>query len=781
VSGSAYSTRTRDEIISDAQAYKNLNWTCYNTYPDAGDPIFEYGHSYTGEAYWYGGWDTREQFLDKVENQHLEPRTQAGIDCSGLVSRCWGLSSKYGTWTLQDITTEISKSQLLKGDILNYLGHHVRIYYSSTGISPSDKVFVYEALGDSNKVVYEPYTWSNLANYTPRRWNELIATTTWGGIKALYAAAPRNAAVELQWDPAPGANGATRYKVCYGTSSGSHPNSTGEINGCSKTVSGLTPGTRYYFVVKVGSDADGWSEDSNELWAVPYRTVNVPGDYSTIQAAIDAAPSNYMTRIEIAPGTYNESLTIGSNKPVWLHGAGHGATVVQGGLEFSHAGMYLPVYGETGFTHYYGLPLVTKMSVGSSSGVEFYYSNDRTRVTLLDVDAFIGFFSVRSQPYIGWSKSSWNYVGLYLSDYSYPGIYIGKNAFENNEYGIYVDNSSRLGSGFYYNSIADNSWNLYATDDADFCRATQNWWGEYPPDMSKIHAPNGVQLDPALQSRPSGLLAKPIAENNDLPFVVNGQEIAQRRSAGVAEIARLKSIIAREPEKKGAVAALEKVMVLYWDLDLADEAASYLADLIEACGDQDLGRRAMELQVSNDIWRGRPGDALIKARTLTERFSGTEMGKRLLFRTALIYWYDLKDRARSRKVFEQFIADYPSDILSDFARMKIGLKLVRWSKPNQTAASRNMQLSNSPNPFNSTTSINLDLSEAVQVRLSIYNTLGQRIRMLLDGKMQAGSHSVIWNGRDESGHEVASGVYLCALETTGSQRPILVQKMVLLR
>jgi len=154
----AYSTRSRDEIINEAQAYKNLNWTCYNTYPDAGDPVFEYGHSYTGEAYWYGGWDTREQFIDKVENQHLEPRTQAGIDCSGLVSRCWGLSSKYGTWTLQDITSEISKSQLLKGDILNYPGHHVKLYYSSTGMGDFDQVHTYESRGDSNRVVYTSRT-----------------------------------------------------------------------------------------------------------------------------------------------------------------------------------------------------------------------------------------------------------------------------------------------------------------------------------------------------------------------------------------------------------------------------------------------------------------------------------------------------------------------------------------------------------------------------------------------------------------------------------------------
>jgi len=98
---------------------------------------------------------------------------------------------------------------LQKGDILNWSNNHVMIYYSSTGTGDNDRVRVYESCGAPvHKVRYkDDYTWLDLSNYTPRRWNELRATTTWGGIKALYAAAPRNAAVELQWDPAPGANG----------------------------------------------------------------------------------------------------------------------------------------------------------------------------------------------------------------------------------------------------------------------------------------------------------------------------------------------------------------------------------------------------------------------------------------------------------------------------------------------------------------------------------------------------------------------------------------------
>jgi len=96
LTGLAYSTRSRDEIINEVQAYKNLNWTCYNTYEYNGQVIFESGHYYTGEAYWnhWNAWDTRPTFIDKVEVQHLKPRAEAEIDCSGLVSQCWDVNTK---------------------------------------------------------------------------------------------------------------------------------------------------------------------------------------------------------------------------------------------------------------------------------------------------------------------------------------------------------------------------------------------------------------------------------------------------------------------------------------------------------------------------------------------------------------------------------------------------------------------------------------------------------------------------------------------------------------
>jgi len=66
---------------------------------------------------------------------------------------------------------------------------------------------------------------------------------------------------------------------------------------------------------------------------------------------------------------------------------------------------------------------------------------------------------------------------------------------------------------------------------------------------------------------------------------------------------------------------------------------------------------------------------------------------------------------------------------------------------------------NYPNPFNPTTTIEFQIDRSSHVVLEVFNLLGQRIRTLLDRPMAHGKHSVVWDGRDSSGEDVASGVY----------------------
>jgi len=85
---------------------------------------------------------------------------------------------------------------------------------------------------------------------------------------------------------------------------------------------------------------------------------------------------------------------------------------------------------------------------------------------------------------------------------------------------------------------------------------------------------------------------------------------------------------------------------------------------------------------------------------------------------------------------------------------------------------------NYPNPFNSGTTIEFDLPKASEIEVSIYNLLGQKVRTIWNGRHPAGQDQLHWDGRDETGGEVASGVYIYQL-VAGKYRES--RKMLLLR
>ncbi|MFQ6617732.1 MAG: T9SS type A sorting domain-containing protein, partial [Fidelibacterota bacterium] len=85
---------------------------------------------------------------------------------------------------------------------------------------------------------------------------------------------------------------------------------------------------------------------------------------------------------------------------------------------------------------------------------------------------------------------------------------------------------------------------------------------------------------------------------------------------------------------------------------------------------------------------------------------------------------------------------------------------------------------NYPNPFNAATRIDFSIPERGDVYLAIYNLLGQRIATLVNKKMNAGSHSLTWNGTDDRGESVASGIYFYKLE---SKDRVQARKLVLMK
>ena len=85
---------------------------------------------------------------------------------------------------------------------------------------------------------------------------------------------------------------------------------------------------------------------------------------------------------------------------------------------------------------------------------------------------------------------------------------------------------------------------------------------------------------------------------------------------------------------------------------------------------------------------------------------------------------------------------------------------------------------NFPNPFNPTTNIMFDVPKVDFIEITIYNINGQKVKDLHSGYFAPGQHSVLWNGTDNYGGTVASGVYFYSMKATGFDRK---NKMVLIK
>lgn len=116
-----------------------------------------------------------------------------------------------------------------------------------------------------------------------------------------------------------------------------------------------------------------------------------------------------------------------------------------------------------------------------------------------------------------------------------------------------------------------------------------------------------------------------------------------------------------------------------------------------------------------------------------------------------------------------------------FAPAAVHRALRYWAPPISAPAAPEAQLTlgqNVPNPFNPVTKIQVELAEAGQVRLEIFDLGGRLVDTLIDGHLAAGVHDVAWHGVDANGVPVRSGTYVYRLSSPGFERS---RKMVLTR
>jgi len=107
------------------------------------------------------------------------------------------------------------------------------------------------------------------------------------------------------------------------------------------------------------------------------------------------------------------------------------------------------------------------------------------------------------------------------------------------------------------------------------------------------------------------------------------------------------------------------------------------------------------------------------------------------------------------------------------------LQLLSVEKPiSESLVPTSMELhQNYPNPFNPTTIIPYSIDKTFEVQITVFNLLGQKIKTLVDGEQKAGVYRIGWDGKDESGNQVPSGIYFFQMKAgsiTQTKKMILV-------
>jgi hypothetical protein len=125
-------------------------------------------------------------------------------------------------------------------------------------------------------------------------------------------------------------------------------------------------------------------------------------------------------------------------------------------------------------------------------------------------------------------------------------------------------------------------------------------------------------------------------------------------------------------------------------------------------------------------------------------------------------------------------AKYAIGILQKSMDIITGVETVSYELPETFTLTQNF-----PNPFNPTTEIQFGVPHDSKVQLIIYDILGRKVRTLVDNPMAPGTYKTIWDGRDDNGLGVASGVYLYRIIAKSSsisgQDFVLTKKMILMK
>ena len=506
--------------------------------------------------------------------------------------------------------------------------------------------------------------------------------------------------------------------------------------------------------------------------------------YPTITAAInDANTTSGDTVMVKTSGTYSEYLVM--RQKVHLKNASGGTVIVRN----PNRSIAIAVLDTADNCSVEGVKFDDSVSwtvhIDGATGVTF----KNCKIEAAGYYALAVSNTAATFDYVQVTNSSDTGAILTDSDSDFDNCLFHNNGNEGDDHGIHCTGTSTPDLGHETYSEADSfstnsGRDIYANSTCDNINASYNRWDEDPPNVE--HANQGKTID----TDPYDVLSKPTVPSD--PNVAQAEQLKARGRMLVKEgqdeeaLSCFQQVVDEYPRTDAARFALAHAASVYWRQRRFADAIGYLDKVAQQHPNIELGVKAEYLSLRHRAKLGDYKDALRRAEAIITLNPESPWVPYAMLRKGTIYLHKSNDPVMAAEVFGEIAKKYPDE--PGMRNLALGYQAIaqeRAGLPNEVAAkpsfvaSKTGSLANFPNPFNPTTTVSFSLTEPVPVQLTIYNTVGQKIRTLIaETSMGAGIHQMVWDGKDDQGWPVSSGVYMYEMKAGDFQA---VRKMIMLK
>ncbi len=440
-------------------------------------------------------------------------------------------------------------------------------------------------------------------------------------------------------------------------------------------------------------------------------------------------------------------------------------------------------YATTGINMYNSSPTIKHSTIDNNSGVGVYCDYYSSPVLVGN--------NIRNNSSYGLRGNS--YSSPNLTDNGYPGSNVIRN---NQSWGINVTyncNPNLNGYLTYGNSIFDNATCNVAASDQCTVNAQRVWWGQNPPNYYMFCEGGSSTIDwsnpltsnpnPGRRTEPTEMIDKePIHVTMSVQFdELELAEQKQREGKHDEAINLFLEVFKKEPSTSRGRYALIKIEECFTQAkkkDFIDFSKKELRPLFKE--EKELFVVLLELETHQLYNLSFDDQAVNNLKMILNKYNLNEaIEKQTLYRIGAFYLDLYNDKLSAQKTFDDLASKYPEDELLAYANLMLNEDRYNTQRAKnidqQIIAVEETKevLDNYPNPFNPTTTITFTLLAKENIKLKIFDVLGNEVAILADSEFEIGKHDIPFDAS-----KLPSGVYFYNLTTKVSS---ITKKMLLLK